>query len=227
MNGTTLIVGESLERTPGEVAALAARVLRGELVAQRVVVGSDGDTRYWGVDVAQSGVLRRLKEFGEAHFTAVTGKAPGASLVMVNYIDAERSPTGSGGGWHRDSFRAQYKAIVYLTDVERASQGAFCYLPHSNGRLFRWMSALYRVATGGNRYSDSLMSKLLKLGVRKEVVLSKAGIPFFIDTSLIHRGLPISEGHRVTAFVYMFEDQLTEEFRNFLEVGVYGKRAAK
>lgn len=223
MNGTTFIVGESLERTPGEVAALAARVLRGELVAQRVVVGSDGDTRYWGVDVAQSVVLRRLKEFGEAHFTAVTGKAPGASLVMVNYIDAERSPTGSGGGWHRDSFRAQYKAIVYLTDVERASQGAFCYLPHSNGRLFRAASALYRGFTGGNRYSDDLIDRLLKLGVATQVVLSKAGVPFFINTSLIHRGLPIFEGHRIAAFVYMFEGGLTDEFKNLIETGAYTK----
>jgi len=225
MKKQCLIVGESLQRKPGEVATLAAQVVRGELVAQRVIRQADGDTRYWGVDVARYPVLERLQAFGELLFRDVTGKPSGASVMMVNYIDAQRSPGGSGSGWHRDSFRAQYKAVTYLTHVERASQGAFSYLPNSNGRLLRWLSALYRLVTGGNRYGDGLMDRLVRLGVRKEVVLCKAGIPFFVNTSLIHRGLPISERHRVTAFVYMFERELTEEFRNLLETGTNAKAA--
>jgi len=220
MRAKHFAVGESLERTPGEVAALAERVMRGEIVAQRTIAQPDGDIRHWGVDVTRYPVLERLREFGERHFLEVTGKRPGSSLVMVNYIEAQRSPNGSGGGWHRDSFRTQYKAIAYLTDVERASQGAFCYLPNSNRLVFRLGSLVHRTLTGGCRYSDRLIAWLLKLGVAKEVVLSKAGIPFFIDTSLIHRGLAISEGYRIAAFVYMFEGQLKEEFRNLLEKGV-------
>ena len=227
MKKQLFIKGESLEREAGEVKALAKRVLAGNIVAQQVIVQPDGDTRYWGVDVRQSGVLRRLKEFGEAHFKAVVGKPPVTSMVMVNHISARRAPTGSGGGWHRDSFRAQYKAIAYLTDVDWASQGAFCCLPGSNGPLIRAMSAFYRLLTGGNRYSDRLISGMLKLGLHKEVLLSKAGVPVFVDTSLIHRGLPISQGCRVTAFVYMFEKELTEEFRALLETGSYTNAAAK
>lgn len=222
-----LIVGESLERKPGEVAALAAQVVRGEVVAHRVIRQPDGDIRYWGVDVTQYPVLERFQAYGESVFREVTGKLPGASVMMVNHIDAQMSPGGSGGGWHRDSFRPQYKAIVYLTPVKQETQGAFCYLPNSNGRIFRTASCLYRILTGGNRYSDRLMDRLLKLGVEREVILAKAGIPFFIDTSLIHRGLPIFGGHRVAAFVYMFEGGLTDEFRSFMETGVYAKSAAK
>lgn len=218
-----IVVGESLERTPGEVAALAAQVLRGEIVARRAVAQPDGDTRYWDVDVTRYPVLERLRVFGEHHFRAVTGRPPGSSMVMVNYIDAQRSPGGSGGGWHRDSLRRQYKALVYLTDVERVSQGAFCYLPNSNARMFRAVSTVYRGLSGGNRYSDRLVNSLLRFGVTKQELISKAGIPFFLDTSLIHCGLPISEGCRIAAFVYMFENTLTEEFRNLLETGTYAQ----
>ena len=225
MKDGDLLVGASLEQEPGEVLALADLVVRGQIVARRVVAQPDGDIRYWGVTASGYPVLDRLQAFGERHFRRITGKLPGTSVMMVNLIEAHRAPKGSGGGWHRDSFRPQYKAIAYLTDVERASQGAFCYLPTSNGRLFRLLSALYRWGSGGNRYSDAIIGGLLKMGVRRKEALFRAGIPFLIDTSLIHRGLPISEGNRITAFVYMYERDLPREFQTLLETGIYGKAA--
>lgn len=205
--------GESLEKEPGELSFLVGKVQAGKLAAKKVDVQSDGDTRYWEVDASQIATLRRLKDFAEAHFVEVVGRPPARSFIMVNRIDAGKSPAGSGAGWHRDSFRTQYKAIVYITDVERESQGAFCFVPSSNAPLFRLASALYRVLTGGNRYSDRLMSVLLRAGVSRRVVLSKAGIPFFVNTSMIHRGLPISEGQRIAATVYMFgEDDAAEVY---------------
>jgi hypothetical protein len=125
---------------------------------------------------------------------------------MVNYIDAARCPAGSGGGWHRDSSRRQYKAFVYLTDVERESQGAFCFIPGSNSLPLWLVSVTYRMISGGHRYPERVIAALSRAGAARAPVLLKSGVPFFVNTSLIHRGLPISEGRRMMATVYMFED---------------------
>ncbi len=205
-----VIYGEQLSAQPAELSALVSRVTTRELRAKKVDQQSDGDIRYWGVDPDQSPILRRLYEFGVQQFATQVGHKPKFAFIMVNYIDPVKSPNGSGGGWHRDSFRLQYKAFCYLTNVEREAQGAFSFLPGSNGFLFRAVSAAHRMFTGANRYSDQAMRALTGLGFKRETVLQPAGIPFFLDTSLIHRGLPISESHRIMATVYMFEEASPE-----------------
>jgi hypothetical protein len=181
-------------------------ILDDRLKAMRVDVQPDGDKRYWGVDATQSRVLQRLENFGNACFANATGKPPEYSFVMVNHTDAHQCPNGSGGGWHRDSFRRQYKAFTYLTDVERESQGAFCFIPASNSLPVRLASVCHRLVSGGHRYRDGTINRCARVGLTRRAVLLKAGVPFFVDSSLIHRGLPISEGRRIMAAVYMFED---------------------
>ena len=198
------VVGSTTIGTTEEIAALAECARRGTLRARKTDRQADGDTRYWGVDTSQSQVLGTLKEFAEAQFVAAAGASPAMSFIMVNHIDATRCPNGSGGGWHRDSFNAQYKAFAYLTDTTRNSLGAFCFLPASNSIPFRLVSLGSRLLSGANRYSDRVIDTALKAGFSKRVVLLDAGIPFFVNTSLIHRGLPIVEAERVMATVYMF-----------------------
>jgi hypothetical protein len=210
-----VIYGKQLDAQPDEIPSLVSRILAKTLRAKKMDAQSDGDMRYWGVDPTQSPVLQRLYDFGVQQFQTVRGKKPEFAFIMVNYIDPVKSPNGSGGGWHRDSFRLQYKAFCYLTNVERETQGAFCFLPGSNGLLFRAASAAHRLATGANRYSDRTMNALTKLGFNRVTVLKQPGIPFFLNTSLVHRGLPISENHRVMATVYMFEE-ISPEFASYL-----------
>ncbi|GEM_PF-5518542 len=195
-------VGDSLEPTPGELARLTGRIRKGT-VRCRAVVEMEGDRRFWDVDASQSACLERLVEFAQRNYTQATGRPPRVSVVMINHIEAGRTLAGSGGGWHRDSFRDQFKAFAYLTDVRSESQGAFCFLPGSNGGVLRLASALHRAVTGGNRYSDRAIGLVLAAGARSETVLLPAGIPFFLNTSAIHRGMPIREGDRVAAAVYM------------------------
>jgi len=200
-----LVIGEPLERTPGELASLVAMIMNDELPTKRRDVQADGDTRYWGVDESHSPVLRRLKEFGERAFEKSVGKPPASSLIMVNCTDSRACPNGSGGGWHRDSFQRQYKAFAYLTEVARESQGAFSFIPSSNSMLLRLISLAHRVRSGSNRYDDRTVNRILRAGLSHHPVLLKSGIPFFVDTSLVHRGLPISEGRRIMATLYLFE----------------------
>jgi hypothetical protein len=91
-----------------------------------------------------------------------------------------------------------------LTDVKRETQGAFAYVPRSNSPVVKLYSLLHRLLTGGNRYGDGFVGTLRTLGLNRRSVLLDAGIPFFVDTSLIHRGLEISEGTRIMATMYMF-----------------------
>src|SRR5947209_6886966 len=118
------LIGPSLERSPEEIEALRHKVEGGALRAKRVD-NTNGDVRYWAVDVGQSPVLRRLKDFGEECFSRRLGRPPLFSFVMVNEVDARTCPSGSGGGWHRDALLRQFKAFVYLTNVETLSQGPF------------------------------------------------------------------------------------------------------
>ena len=109
-----LVLGPPLERRSGEVSSLVATVLNGTLAAKRVDVGSDGDVRYWDVDISQNPILESLSQFGERCFIERLGKPPAFAYTMVNRIAADTCPDGSGGGWHRDSTRRQYKAFTYF-----------------------------------------------------------------------------------------------------------------
>jgi hypothetical protein len=208
------LVGDSLERAPGEAAALAKLVFSGQLRSRKVDVVSDGDKRYWGVDPSQSPLLGRLMDFADVNYKKKNGSAPAFKFIMINHVSAQECPTGSGGGWHRDSFGTQYKAFMYLTDVERPSQGAFCYLPGSNAVPLRTVSLVHRLVSGGHRYTDDTIQRLLRRGAKATPVLLPAGTPFFLSTSYIHRGLPITEGDRVMAAVYLFK-RFPDEFASY------------
>jgi hypothetical protein len=128
---------------------------------------------------------------------------------MMNWIEATRSPTGSGGRWHRDSLRRpQYKAFVYLADMSHESQGPFCYLSRSNRLVVRLLSVLVWLLRRRLDYDhpDWLVRALRVLGVVRRPVLAAAGMPFFVNTSLLHRGLPITSGDRIAATVYLMRE---------------------
>lgn len=203
---TEFVFGETLEARPGEVADLAKRVLNGQLLAAKVDPRPDGDLRYWDVDPGQSEVLQRLNEFATREYVAAVGKPPAKSFIMVNHIDARRSPSGSGGKWHRDSYSRQYKAFLYLVDVESPAQGAFCFIARSNNHILRAVTGAYLVLTKDRNYPDRLIRAFEKMGWKRKPVLAKAGVPFFVDTSLLHRGLAITEGIRIAATVYIFDE---------------------
>jgi hypothetical protein len=201
---TSIYIGEALHRNAAEIEMLVAKARADRLRCRNRVQQPDGDTRYWGVSLDESPLLERLDVFGQDLFRKRTGHDAGASLIMINVIDAAKSPTGSGGGWHRDSFTEQYKAFMYLTPVIDTQQGAFCFLPGSNRLGPRALSAAYRVISRGNRYSEPLIDVFVRMGATVQPVLLDAGIPFFVDTSLVHRGMRISRGERIMATQYLF-----------------------
>jgi hypothetical protein len=198
--------GSPLHEHKKELSGLIGKIESGSLDAGYVQECDDGDLRYWDVSDSASPVIPKLEGWGEKLYRERVGEPPAQSFVMVNRINPSDAPEGSGGGWHRDSFREQYKAFVYLNTVDTVEKGPFCYVSGSNNPIVRGFSAVYRLVTGGHRYPPWLVNLGLSAGLQANPVLAQAGHPFFVQTSLLHRGLPITQGERYAATLYMFGD---------------------
>ncbi|MCU1760583.1 phytanoyl-CoA dioxygenase family protein [Pseudomonas sp. 14P_8.1_Bac3] len=139
---------------------------------------------------------------------------------------------GSGGEWHRDGFRRQMKAMLYLTDVENAD-GPFSVLAKSHrlSNIFRdarqvgrWISS--RVVSGvtctrlkdaGDRFDILSPGRVEKFAV-------KAGTLILFDTSTIHAGQPPQPDGKVRLALtnyYCHESMVNESldyYRKFVKV---------
>lgn len=109
---------------------------------------------------------------------------------------------GSGGEWHRDGYRRQMKAMLYLTDVDPAD-GPFSVIERSHraGQILR--DSLVLGAAIKRRLVSGLMATRLKdagarleqqIPGRRKVFAAPAGTLILFDTSTIHAGSPPEPG---------------------------------
>jgi hypothetical protein len=128
------------------------------------------------------------------------------AFTLGNRIDYAPGNRGSGEGWHRDSFVAQFKAILYLTDVD-AGTGAFELVEGSEKlpRLMRDM-LVARLGLSQNRIRDAQVQRLLaRQPQRLHTFAARAGTLLLVNTSAIHRGRPIERGTRYALTAYFTE----------------------
>ena len=123
---------------------------------------------------------------------------------------AARMPTlpgnnGSGEGWHRDAFLRQFKAIMYLSDVE-SENGPFQFLQDSHRR-----SQVLKDMKDGNlkymqyRIEEERITRILaNQPDRLKTYTGRAGTLILVDTSAVHRGKPIQAGTRYALTNYYF-----------------------
>ncbi|WP_424992298.1 phytanoyl-CoA dioxygenase family protein [Oceaniradius stylonematis] len=108
--------------------------------------------------------------------------------------------------WHRDSFGRQVKALAYLSDVSEAT-GPFEFVDGSH-RLARIVRDLHR---GGLkllqwRLSDEDVSRMKqRTGVESRKVVAPEGTVILVDTSCIHRAMPVADGIRYAITNYYVE----------------------
>jgi hypothetical protein len=111
----------------------------------------------------------------------------------------EDSRYGSGGEWHRDGFRRELKAILYLTDVG-PGDGPFALVRRSN-RLGRIVCDVAKLAWNVVRgqVSGLAATRLKDAGERlgAETLIGAAGTLILFDTSTIHCGLEPQPNSRV------------------------------
>lgn len=135
-----------------------------------------------------------------------SGVQRAARCLLGARLDCVEGNTGSGDGWHRDSpHRSQFKAILYLSDVEFGN-GPFEYLegthrPSQSLRLLR--DGLTR--PNQYRFAEVEVERMLSAGVPRRTLAASAGTLIFVDTKGIHRGRPIDRGSRYALTQYCFD----------------------
>jgi hypothetical protein len=132
---------------------------------------------------------------------------------MANHISAKASPEGSGGGWHVDSVRSQFKLFMYLTDCTREELGPLTLLT-LHPLIDRAVIFLNYLSGNKFRFTEARIKLLCKLGFRPKPVLAPCLEPFFVNTSFIHRGAPITLGERIMITAYLFPEEIPVSVAN-------------
>ena len=128
-----------------------------------------------------------------------------AAFTLGAYLPFTHGNLGSGEGWHRDAPTRQFKAILYLSDVE-LDNGPFQLIRHShtldNVIADTWTGKLsypqFRIT---QQEVDRLIAKDPE---RLDTYTAKAGTVILADVSSIHRGMPIRSGSRYALTNYYF-----------------------
>lgn len=144
-----------------------------------------------------------LKRIGE---TYVNSPILNSHTLGARLIPKESNP-GSGGGWHRDSvYKIQYKSIAYLTDVNE-DNGPFEYLLGTQNKKSIYQSILKNHYNAHqNRMTASQIKDFLETNkqYQSKIFTAKKGSLILVDTSGIHRGMPIRSGKRYALTNYFF-----------------------
>jgi hypothetical protein len=108
----------------------------------------------------------------------------------------ENSNFCSGGGWHVDNHNKQFKAILYLTDVNE-NNGYFSIVESSRNTIKNiGTHPAYKGDNSQTRISDENINQ--KNTNKIHNILGSKGTLILVDTSNIHRGNIIKEGNRLT-----------------------------
>tara|TARA_B100001029_G_C14956417_1_gene391829 strand:+ start:54 stop:704 length:651 start_codon:yes stop_codon:yes gene_type:complete len=133
----------------------------------------------------------------------------GYSLLEVHkrcqggYLKYEQNKTNcSGGSWHVDCHDKQFKALLYLTDVNE-NNGPFSIIQNSNKNH---TNIIANDSLGKNRDTRYVLKDLELYYKKKQfkTIIGTAGTCILVDVSNIHRGSIIKEGERVTLTNYYY-----------------------
>ena len=110
------------------------------------------------------------------------------SGCLVNRVPPMSGEFGSGGSWHRDANFPQFKALVYLSEVQETNDGAFQYIARSNRVLpiLKDSFLLGRRISNTRWTENEVQQRYSTDGVKS--VLGSSGTLVLFDTSLLHRG---------------------------------------
>jgi hypothetical protein len=135
--------------------------------------------------------------------------------LLAGRIQATPGNRGSGGGWHRDSYTNQFKSIIYLTDVDEAN-GPMQYISGSHATKAKADDdRLMDVPLGQRpRYTAAQTKKLIDADPQRVLtVVAPAGSAILVDTTGIHRGMPIRRGQRYSLTNYFYPSRLVDNPR--------------
>ncbi|MGH9371972.1 MAG: phytanoyl-CoA dioxygenase family protein [Vicinamibacterales bacterium] len=165
------------------------------LEARQEFVHRLDDLRIFGAEDL-SGTIREFAD--DRLLTELTERYFGGfqAFTLANRITCTPGNLGSGGGWHRDGFYRELKAILYLSDVG-PENGAFQIVERSNNftEVVRAVETL-KLHWRQHRLSDREDALARQYPDRLKTLVGGAGSLLIFDTSCIHRGAPITQGVR-------------------------------
>jgi len=129
---------------------------------------------------------------------------------LVNKVE-KVGEFGSGGGWHRDWFFHELKALLYLNDVDN-SKGPFELLKGSH-RL-KWMMKdiqTGRLSFNQNRLDENINPILKKYPERHVSLTGKKGTLVIFDVTTIHRGAPLKGDCRYAITMQYSDKKISEK----------------
>ena len=139
-------------------------------------------------------------------------------FTLAGKIETTGHEYGSGGSWHRDSYFRQFKSLLYLTDVTE-DNGPFQVIHASHDKKnISHDSKSANLESMQCEFKQETVEKILKdEPERLKTFTAKAGTVVLVDTSTIHRGIPLKNGVRYALTNYFFENtqitpQLVEHF---------------
>ncbi len=164
------------------------------------------DQRIYGANNA-SALIASFSDDPEllALASAYNHKPTCTAFTLAARMPSSSGNLGSGEGWHRDAFLRQFKAIMYLSDVG-PENGPFQLLEHSQ-RPEQIIKDMKRADLGYMQYriEEPQVARLVgQEPDRLRTFTAKAGTLILVDTSTLHRGMPIQAGTRYALTNYYF-----------------------
>lgn len=144
--------------------------------------------------------------------TAYNREHTRTAFTLAARMPAASGNKGSGEGWHRDALLRQFKAILYLSDVG-PENGPFQFVKNS----YQPRQVLRDIWKGGLNYmqyrlSETEVDRIIEGSPERICTYTaKAGTLILVDTSSIHRGMPIQTGTRYALTNYYFPEQNIDE----------------
>ena len=130
---------------------------------------------------------------------------------MANKINYAHDNLGSGGGWHRDTIHKEFKAILYLNDVNKRTGNLQIIQKTNNYNSIVHTHQLLKKNLLDTRFTNLEILKIIEKYKFKILDLTgKAGTLIIFNVSNLHRGAPIKSGTRyaVTNYYNTYLDEL-------------------
>ena len=185
-----------------------------------------GDFRLFGMDrVYDSAKVFFNETFFLDIINQVSKQKQKPYFILGGKLEYVKNTTqNSGGGWHRDQDKDQFKVMLYLNDVN-SENGPFLFVKNSkttdakrirqkqkDSLIVKIKKLVKGYKLTNPRYSDSSINNYLKENnLTPTEVTGGAGDIIIFNSSFLHRGKNISDSIRYSLTNYIFPDTLKQE----------------